>query len=272
MRTTAVDAMLTNIYQQIPQQILEKAYMSTEEDSSLDDQINRKLLIPVVHKDVNILCGKVKTITLTTRDLRPVRHGTFGNQVGMGIESEFYEVDATQRESRDIAFVVGPCQTLSQPYSGGGYVGNNGAMMAGNTVLGNASFLLNSRTFSRAAVAPVFDVAGSNTIRVTPSLQASPFMLDVILGYDYEYSNVEPSVIIALRNLAPIAAKRDIHTRLVIAIDQGEVIAGSEIGVFKDIVSSYDISDDEYNEALFRVQRAGSFDMSRMQTNLYYRI
>lgn len=272
MRTTAIDAILTTLFMAIPQPILEMAYDSRENDTSLDNRITEKLIKPIVHKQVNILCGKTKTVTLTSQHLNRTPMTTFGNQVGMGIESQFYTVDAQQRENRDIAWVIGPCETLSQPYSGGGYMGAGGSMLGGNTMMGNASFMLNSRTLSRAAVPPVFDVAGSNTIRVTPGLMACPFLVDVLLGYDYEFSNAEPSVIIALQDYATLCAKRDIHTRLTVAIDQGEIFAGSELGAIKDIISGYDIQDDQLKTALLAVQTASQFDLARMNRILYHKI
>lgn len=265
MRITAIDAMLTNIYRNIPRPILEMAYRSEENDTSLDHRIVTQLLNTNVYKEVSLLCGKVKTIVLTQRNRRPTNDPVFGSIGGSGIDSDFYVIDPQQRENRDIVWVIGPCQKLSQPAVGEGMSADSGGLYTGNTMMTNAQFMLNSRTLGRTGVAPTFEIAGSNAICVTPRLMSYPFLLDVLLGYDKEYSNAEPSVIMALRELAVIAAKMDIYNRLVVDIDQGAVFAGSEIGAFRDVVSTYaSVEASDFDAALTKVQRAGAFDIQRV--------
>lgn len=273
MRTTAIDAMLTNVFQVIPQAVLRMAYRDDENDTSLDNRIVELLFNRSVHKDVSILCGKYKTISLMAQNRQPTREPIFGNIGSTGLDTDFYEIPPQQRENRDIAFVIGPCNKLTQPSVGEGMSADRGGLYTGNTMMTATQFMLNSRTMGRTGVSPVFDLAGSNTISVTPRLMSFPFLIDVLLGYDKEYSNAEPSVIMALRELAVLAAKRDIYRRLVVELDQGAVIAGSEIGAFRDIISSYSsVDEDMYNAALIKVQRAGMFDLQRMRRSLVARL
>ena len=272
MRTTAIDAMLTNIFNAIPVPILEMAYQSTDNDTTLDQQIVNGLFRSV-HKDVSILCGKLKTITLTHQMLRRTADPVYGNIGGSGIASEFYVIPPWMRENRDLVFIIGPCSKLSQPAVGEGQSADQGGLYTGNTMLTNMQFMLNSRTLGRSSVSPAFEIAGSNTICVTPRLMSYPFMLDTLLGYDQEYSNAEPSVIMALRDLAVIAAKRNIYTKLVVQLDQGAVIAGYEIGAFRDVISTYgSIEQSDYDNALIKVQRAGMFDVQRAINSIVRRL
>lgn len=273
MRTTAIDAMLTNVIMTIPTPVLQMAYRSDEYDTSIDQRIVEQLFNRSLYKDVSILCGKLKTIILETRNRRPTTDPVFGTLGGSGIESEFYEIPPQQRENRDLVFIIGPSQKLTQPSVGEGMSADAGGLYTGNTMMSNFQFMLNSRTLGRTGVSPTFEIAGSNTVCVTPRLMSYPFMLDVLLGYDKEYSNAEPSVIMALRELAVVAAKRDIYRRLVVPMDQGAVIAGAEIGTFRDVVTSYaSIDEDTYNNALIKVQRAGMFDLQRIRKSIVWRI
>lgn len=272
MRTTAIDAMLTNIFNCIPQPILEMAYHSTDNDTTLDQQIV-DVLFRSIHKEVSILCGKLKTISLTNQMIRRTADPVYGNIGGSGIASEFYVIPPWMRENRDIVFIIGPCGRLSQPAVGEGQSADQGGLYTGNTMMTNLQYMLNSRTLGRSSVAPSFEIAGSNTVCVTPRLMSYPFMLDVLLGYDQEYSNAEPSVIMALRDLAVIAAKRNIYTKLVVQLDQGAVIAGYEIGAFRDVIATYgSIETADYDAALIKVQRAGTFDVQRALRNLVARL
>ena len=272
MRTTAIDAMLTNIFRSIPRPILEMAYLSTENDTTLDQQIVSDLFASI-HKEVSILCGKLKTISLTVHMLRKTTDPIYGNIGGSGIASEFYTVPAWMRENRDIAFIIGPCNKLSQPAVGEGQSADQGGLYTGNTMMTNWQFMLNTRTMGRSSVSPAFEIAGANTVCVTPRLMSYPFMLDVLLGYDQEYSNAEPSVVMALRNLAVVGAKRDIYTKLVVPLDQGAVIAGYEIGAFRDVIATYgSVEQSDYDEALVRVQRAGMFDVQRAISSIVARL
>ena len=81
-----------------------------------------------------------------------------------------------------------------------------------------------------------------------------------MLEYDSEFRNMNQSTIFAMRNLCLCAVQRYIANRLIIQIDETEIVGGMELGRVKQIIDEYLQKGEQYQELLMKAKGAMAYD------------
>lgn len=261
MPVPTMSYVLSHIYANIPKYILTRAFEPKKYNTTIDARIIDQIIYGRVKNDTNLIAGKRTTIQLlnewvTHRDMPQDDAIT-----GSAYQASYYAIPAAAREHRNISSV----EALDDYYVSAlplnnetmGSIGN-----IGNTLTGLASAAVTTRTLKDVPIMPQITLNGSNILRVYPDTFSDGLLANVWLDYDAEFTNANTDVIYWLRELCLNATKTYIWTKLVIDIDAQEIVAGSPLGVFKDIISEYKDAANEYHECLMRV-RGGQLMDSR---------
>jgi hypothetical protein len=263
MPQSTLTYVLSTIMATIPNEILQLAFEPRKHNSTLEQRIIATVIGPQVLLDTNLVGGKRRDIYIQSGWKMNIPEAIGPDLYGMGAQSAFYLVPAEAREGRNISAVLGMSAGSAINLNGYG-AAVNGVGMNGNTAMGMMSDVLNSRTFANVAPQPKVTLEGTNIIRVTPEQWLEGYPVSILLEFDLEFINMNRSAIMAMRNLCLCAVQRYIGTKLRVQIDETEVVAGSEIGVIKDIVIDYIQKGEQYNELLDKVMGAQTFDTSSL--------
>ena len=262
MSASPMTLILTAIHAQIPNQILEATFLKDNVFSSVDERIMAEVLRKRVLLDCNLVATKACQIPLRDEWVRRTEYANFDTFAAFLYSSTYMWIPPEARENRNIASVVRVMSGISQP--GVPAIGTmTGWYAGGNTIGSMASAVVGSHTLRGAGWAPMVINEGNNFIRITgtyPNTFMAGLVLECTLEYDPEFTNADQNMIYALRDLCVCAVKAHIYHQLAIRIGESEIVAGMEIGVFKDIVNSYSNANEEYDHLLKKVRGAQVLD------------
>jgi hypothetical protein len=248
----------SHIRQEIPPELLELAFKPRTFATTVEERISAEVMEPLL-LDINLLGGKRRDIFVRSSwrmDLPPV---TDSGLIGTGVQGSYFVVPPEAREGVNITAVLGPSSTVSSGLPGAGInYGANGGY--GNTVESSLVEMLNTRTFAQYPVMPEVSLEGTNIIRLYPEEFIDSVSIAVMLEYDLEYLNMNPSAIVALRKLGLCAVQRYIGTQLLVKVDETEVVAGMEIGIIKDLITQCREKGADYDALLIKMKGAMQYD------------
>lgn len=251
------------IYNTIPLPILEAAFKPHDYEMSLDSIIKEKVLLARVRDDMSIRGGKVFKFMLNL-DWCEFTASPSPYALGIGGSYSTFKIPPEAREHRDITVVL----QVRFPYTiGTSTTGTfyNDCSVKGNTVGGLAQAALQAQTGSNLLVAPTGIVRPGNVIQLDPpQYNFIPWQVKVRLHYDDNFSGMDVSLITPFEDLCEYAVKAYIYTNLIFSIETNMVHRGMELGVIKDIVSSYADANEKYNEALLALGGAEIYDPERL--------
>lgn len=240
------------IKHQIPQEVLQVAFnidenASTVNLTSLDEKILRKCIRNRVMIDANVVGGVELTIPL--------------NQVTPAFFEDTYTVYFIPPEltmNREIISVLG---LTSLPF-GSGYNGNIPSSGGGHaapysmspTINSNYNAVMNvaDRIGDAAAISGIFhnahtEIVGYNTVAVYSYYRTLAMLgLRVVIENDNNLNNIQPRSYNVLGTLCSLAVKAYIYNKLSIAINNGYLSGGQDLGMFKNIVDSYSQAEEDY--------------------------
>lgn len=259
MPSPTMTYVMSHIYANIPKYILERAFEPKKFHTTIDARIMEEVIYGRIRLDTNLIAGKRTTIQLLNdwvyhRDM-PVSDSL----TGTAYQASYYRIPPQAREGRNI----GSVEALDDYYISSLPLNNQllGAVSnVGNTITGLASAAVTSRTLKDVPLMPMATLNGQNIIRIYPDTFSDGLLLNCWLEYDAEFTNANQDVIYHLRELCLNAVKTWIWNKLVIEIDSAEIQAGSELGVFKEIVSEYKDAANEYHRLLMNVRGAQLMD------------
>jgi hypothetical protein len=237
----------------IPVQILEATYMTGLDHRyrgalSLDDQIRSKVIFPIVVTDSNLIGGTEVTVEVdeTTREF-------------VDSYSAVYQIPKEQTNNRAIVSVLSVSYGLSTPNM------NFAANPNGDFMMKTAAGMW----WSNVAI-PVISTArstlvGENKVLVKDNIALPPrLFLRCWLENPEDYSHIPSTMYREFARLCELAIKADIYNRNIVAMDQGILQSGQELGSFRTIVESYSDAQENYwtyfNEEWQGVLRAGDFE------------
>lgn len=240
---------VSEIKAQIPFDILKLATYIDEPPelanlTTVEDKLIKKVLRKRVLVDANMSGGMEVIVPLTT--LTFVRQDHY---------YAIYQIDREYTMGRNIISALGiaPLPSMTGlPYSG----------IGSNTVYGcreNPLMAVANRIGSAAApdVSPHtahIEVIGPNTILVNSYFNTNSNLgLRCIIENDEDLNNIQPRSRKAFSYLCVLATKAYIYNRLIVPISSGQLQFGQELGVVKDIVSSYESAEEDYRTYLKEV-------------------
>lgn len=269
MPQSTLTYIISFIRQNVPRELLELAFQPRKYNTTIEQRIISEIIEGPILLDTNLVGGKRKEIYIQTRWLMNLKAAEPSNVLGTGVEGSFYLIPEEAREYRNISSVIGvtPFIGTAIPGSGANY---NGTGSFGNTATNLISEMLNTRTFSDYPVMPLVTLEGTNIIRFYPEIISDGVAISVLLEFDSEFLNMNNSSIMAMRNLCLCATKRYIANKLIVPVDETEIVAGMEIGVIKDLINRYSQEAEQYQELLMRLKGSLSFDPKMINRLIYH--
>lgn len=274
MVMSALTYLLGDVHRTIPKQILQATFGPGGPNGwSGNSNIDKVILDEVwVHtlREVNSISGKYKLIVLDPRwKIRTVSEPMEGSMFTPGYYAGIYLIPPHARDYGNIVAVEKVDTRYS--YNGiggtqgsGGYGGNYNSY--GNNEMNLASAALSSRTLSPYTFLPRGYMIDHQTIKLTPDdlMMASNLEIHCLISFDNELTNIDISLLNAIRSLFICDVKTYIYNTLDIPINETEVSSGSELSRFKERVSEYAGAMDERAELIDEVAKAKYFDPELM--------
>ena len=246
----------------VPPQLLEKVFVDcsqfyrTTGRASMEDQIETLVIRPRVLVDCNLV-GGVETLIplLDLEQQRPLQYTTVihipkSRTQGKSINSV---LNVTFFNSAAIAGYAGAGIVGMGSMGGGtGYNGSdNSALMAATAGMMSAFDKIPMTSTSRV------DLIAENTILINDGINLpNNSYLRCILANDEDLSGLQLRSYPFFCNLVEYAVKAYIYNQLIITMDTGELFYGQNLGVFKEIVTSYADANQNYNDYLRDVMQA----------------
>ena len=254
---------MQQIYAVIPMEILEAAFQPYQTQTTLDECIKNKVLLARVRDDISVRGGKVLRIML---DPKWSHYTRSPSTYSLGISGSYstFHVPPEAREGRDISTIL----AVRFPYTLNTHSVNgnfNNCSLKGNTVSGLACAALQAQTGSQLVSSPTGVVRPGNVIQLDPPQYTwIPWEVIVRLRYDDNFSGMDVSLIESFKRVCEYAVKSYIYTTLIFKIETNLVVRGMDIGIMKDIVSSYSDANEKYEEQLIQLGGAEIFDPDRL--------
>lgn len=259
MPAPALSYILSYVYANIPKYILERAFKPKENRTTIDTRIIEEVINARIQPDTNLIAGRRTTIQLDNGWVYHSDMPDMSEITGTAYQASYYRIPPFARENRDISSV----EALDDYYNSALPLNNESlgtVSNIGNTLTGLASAAVTTRTLKDVPIMPQITLNGSNVLRVYPDTFSDGLIVNVWLSYDEEFTNANTDIIYWLRELTLNAVKTYIWTHLVIDIDAAEIQAGSNLGVFKDIISEYKDAAGEYHQLLMNIRGAQLMD------------
>lgn len=263
---------INEINHQIPRELLVAGMMIDEQEAtanltSLDDKLLRKVLKKRVLIDANIVGGVETVIPL--------------NNIQPSFSEHFYTVYNIPPELTHNREIISALNMAFMPSSGfygqgtqfygpvgmGGmpsYSGHNGFNPLMNVAdrIGNAA--APNGVLSNAHI----EIVAYNTLLIYAHYRTiANFGVRVILENDSNLNNLPTRSYKQFSFLGVLATKAYLYNKLIIAINNGYLSGGQELGMFKSILDSYDSAEEEYRTYLREVWGSVAFhaDTQRMR-------
>lgn len=227
---------LNQISQQIPPDILQKAFITSDYPNNLYglnliQEIKDKVIYGRVFPDINIVGGIRASIDLST--LQPMT---------MDNVSMVYNVPKSLTQGKSI---VSPRSieygnnAWSQPGSYGTYDSNQ--------LLGAANALVNSVSSVNVSSTSNVSLIGENTILVREPIRYMGFIsLTCYLENDENLNSIPVRAYIAFGEMLVLAVKAYIYNQSIVRLDRAQIYAGHELGQYRETVFSYSEANAEY--------------------------
>lgn len=251
MARSPMNLILSYQYLRINKQILNAAYQPLKRQKTLDECILSDVWRKHVLPEVNNVVGKRTRIYLQPSWLYNVRDPAGDIYGSMSLGAEFYQVPSAAREGRDITAVERPTNYFGSTMSS--YANGLSSNDVGNNVFGLAEYSVEALTLASATQFPNIQLMDNNIIRVEPQMMFDGLPIECLLEYDPELINVDQSLIYPLQNLMYLALRMDIYQKLLVPIDETEIVGGQELGVFKAVIDKWEGIEEGWADAVDKV-------------------
>lgn len=230
----------------------------------LEDHILRKVIRPRVLTDINLVGGQQVIIDIS--DLKPLYTDT---------NAIVYKIPLSKTNNREIISVL---SIGYLPYASGF---NTMATMPGVVSPMSVSDLSAAGArvgYSHSSTPPIatasVELDGSpNTIIIRDSQRLySTYQLRCMIANDERLNNINPTSYLDFAELCCLAVKNYIRLTLTVALDQGYISGGSEIGVIKSYVESLSEADINYRTFLMERWRKVAFQNDKQTMSRFMKM
>lgn len=245
----AIDSALRQIEAEIPQAILDAAFIDTEQRrlntaTSIHDEITDKVIRKFVLRDLNKF-GPSDDISLTNVPYNNIDDYT-----------RVYTIPESRTEGRNITDVLFASTSL--------FPGSYGNQALRYSHQSSRSALLNAAEHVVASNSPIPNITsadvriiGPNTVTIRdPAQFRSELILRCTIEFSDNLSEIRPAFFVHTDRLILFATKRYIFNRLALELDLTRMDYGRDFSRFKDLVDEMSDAGQLYNEQLPIVQRA----------------
>lgn len=232
---------LSEVKWEIPEEILNKVFIERMQQwrytpASIDDQILNLVIRPRVQVDCNLIGGAEVFISL--------------DNIRADMTSDYttvYRIPKSLTDGRSIVSVKNI--TFSDPtyMSSAATIANMGA----SQMLYAGQAVMNAHATIPTVSSAVVQLIGENTVMVRDNaMLPMNSYLRVVLDNDENMSHLQLRSYLQYAELVKYAVKAYIYVNRVVKMDKGEIFAGADLGVIKEIINSYADSNELYKTYL----------------------
>lgn len=244
---------INEIQQKIPLDILQAAFNIDENErtinlSSLGDKILRKVIKKRVMLDANIVGGIETTIPL--------------NNIAPSFFEHFFTVYQIPPELTNNKEIISALSISFMPangyfgqvggqYGGSGMNSNNTFGATFNPMMNVADRIGNAASSTGVMTNAHLEIVAYNTIAVYAHYRSlANFGLRVVLENDSNMNNISPRSYKHFSQLCTLAVKAYIYNKLIIALNNGYLSGGQDLGIFRQKIEAMESAEDDYNTFL----------------------
>lgn len=257
---------INEVQNKIPAEILLAGMNIDEQEatvnlSSLGDKILRKVIRKRVMMDANIVGGIETTIPL--------------NNISPSFYEHFYTVYQIPSELTNNKEIISALSIAFMPANGyfgavGGHAGsgmNTTSSGLGFSPVGNVADRIGNAASSSGVMSNAhLEIVAYNTVLVYAHYRTlANFALRVVLENDSNLNNIQPRSYKNFSTLCVFAVKAYLYNKLIIALNNGYLSGGQDLGVFRQKVESFESAEEDYDNYLRNVWAGVAFmnDTSR---------
>jgi hypothetical protein len=235
----------------IPKEILSYTFQEfrngwRQNPASLDEQITTQVLRPRVLIDCDLVGGIEAFISLSG-----LPYSTFNDYIFI------YHIPKDRTQGRTIIspLSVGYVENVTSMINSG----LNYSPIRQDSVIAATAVMNSFSSFPILSTAEL-QLIGENTIMIrNQSNIVNMNILRCIMANSDDLNDLQLRSIPAFTQLCLLAVKSYIYNKIIIAINQGELSGGLELGRFKEIVETYADAEQQYQEYLIHQWQAISF-------------
>lgn len=243
---------IDEIMYEIPREILELAFIDinirnspwVQQHVNIETMIREQIIYRRVRRDLNLIGGA--EIKIPLGGLEPRRVEPY---------AEIYTIPLELTGGREI---IQPVFVSYGQEGGFGYThgtsqfsGYLGSEPDRSAVTGQMMGVLSSHSPIPMVSTDNVSLVAPNTIMVRDVVAKTPHSwLVALVANSGEMENIQPGHYGLVAELCVWACKAFIHTKLRVTIDQGQLMAGQDLGVIRDIVSEYADANQTYKDLL----------------------
>jgi len=243
---------IDEIMYEIPREILELAFVDhdvrnspwLQQHVSIETMLREQIIQRRVRRDLNLIGGAEIRVPLSGLEPKLVES-----------YAEVYTIPMELTGGREII------QPLNVSYGQNGGFGYNYGMSQYSGFLGSEpgrSAVSNQVIGVMASHSPIplvstdnVTLIAPNTILVRDVVAKTPHSwLICLVANSGEMENIQPAYYGFIAELSVLACKAFIYTKLRVGIDQGQLMAGQELGVIREVISEYADANQTYRELL----------------------
>lgn len=271
----ALQYAISEIKNQIPHEILYAAFTiddlpETVNLTSLEHKITYKLLKNRVAMDCNIF-GGVETI-IPLGDIQPISAEAYYT---------VYQIPPDKTLNKEIIAalsltflpIIVNYATGDYPYAQYNVAAQH--VNSGSAIMANANRISTAAADTGVLNNAHLELIGYNTVLVQQTTKTffnfSNYGLKCLVENNENFSNIQIKTFKAFSTLCVLACKSYIYHKLLIAINNGYLQSGQELGVFKSVVDGYETSEEDYYTYLNEKWRKISMMNDTTRYNTYLR-
>ncbi len=252
----AINYALSIVNRVIPQQILHLAFVENNDlinqVISLDERISSTVIRPRILVDCNLVGGIMTKIPVNKCNIITLQNNEF-----------IIEVPKLLTNNKSIINVLSLVSNVTTGFNG--YMQNDSQLLA-------AAYKMYNNVGTEPVVQTTrLELIGDNVVLVEdPNINLINGVLRVNIENNTNMENLNPRFYIAFTKLVELGIKSHIYNKLIIPLNQGQIYAGHDLGVIKDIVDGYSDAETMYSEYLTTTFKKVSFmnQSERMERHL----
>lgn len=240
---SAVNYAISKIQQHIPAPLLEQTFFALQNhrtripitlESRIQDEVIQKMVLP----DINVIGGTTIMIPLDQCNILEQDQNV-----------TVFQIPPQVTDNRQITSVM-EMMTPGTGMTNTGYIG--GGVGASGSQIGTAAAqqLSSMQTMQQISLGKTM-LLNSNTVMIEgPYYYTRTCMLKVTVGHDNGLASIDHRNKLAFADLVVLATKAYIYTKNLVAMNEGYIQGGAQLGIYKDTVDSYSDALEMYHEKL----------------------
>jgi len=236
-----INKAIRDVTNRIPKEILNIAFMSRSStvniNTTLEEQIKRLVITPIVLADANIVRGMTLTIPVNMCKQTGIHYNSTANYLVIEVPYELTEGKEIM-SPLSLMYTFGKMNGITSYNTSGGLALAEKALDGIDTNVGGIS-------------TTNLELIGPNSILVHENIStAINGQLRISVENDNNLRNIKPRSALAFSKLVLLAVKAYIYNELVISVDKGFIYGGHDLNKISDTIDKWEDAWDEYDEYL----------------------